>query len=148
MSAGLSAASIAAAQDLKLGSATVPEWPVNGEPGVIHFKQLSAGEVIQFQNFMAKPESKGLGMFAILVWTGCDEGGARLFPFPAEPGPEQDKVVYAHVDLLKGKSMDVLDRLQRVALKTNNMLVEDKAALKKDSSGADQGDSPSASPKS
>jgi hypothetical protein len=130
MSAALSAASIASAPDLKLASAAVPEWPVNGEPGVINFKQLSAGEVIDFQDFMAKPESKSLGMFIIMVWTAVDESGARLFPFPAERGEEQDKAVYAHVDLLKGKSMAVLDRLQRVALKANDMLPETREVQK------------------
>jgi hypothetical protein len=132
MSQSLSAATILGAPDLKMEPVTVPEWPVDGAPGVIHVQQLSAGEIIAFQNFMAKPESKGLGMFIVLVFTARDESGTPLFPFPAEAGEEQDKVVYAYVDALKGKSMAVLDRLQRVALRVNSMLPETAEALKKD----------------
>jgi hypothetical protein len=132
MSEVLSGSQILEAKDLTIEDVSVPEWPgSDGEPGIIKIHQLSAEGIMVFQNEMTKPENKTLGMFVILVFTAMSGDGTPLFPLP-EDEAERALVLAGYIASLKKKNMNVLNRLQRVALRVNSMLPEKTAALKKD----------------
>lgn len=112
MSKLLSAAEILAADDLKSVDESVPEWG-----GIVRLRALSAGEVLSMTRELETKKDEG--MFEILVRCAVDDNGAPVFT------PDQ-------IPELKKKSMQVLDRLQKVALRLNSMRPQDGVELKKD----------------
>lgn len=125
----LSAAEILSAQDLKFTDEQVPEWPKEGEPGVIRLCQLDAAETIEMTNQMNKAPRDG--MFIILVYTACDTDSTRLFPLEGTD-EEKTQLLEKYVSALKRKSFIVLSRLQNAALKVNSMGPRAKAEAKND----------------
>lgn len=118
MSHVLSATDIFGADDLESTKETVPEWRgPDGEPGTIILRQLSAEESISMNEEIEKAPKDG--MFIILVRCAVDENGAQLFTSESIPA-------------LRKKSMRVLNRLQRAALRVNSMTTATEVALKKD----------------
>jgi len=148
MSAHLSAAEVLESTDLEFEDSIVPEWKKkNGEPGTIQLYQLPADELMIMNDLMTKPEYKNDGMFIILVFCARDpESGDRLFPIPMDGTEDELKEALGkHVSRLKKKSMRVLNRLQRIAMRLNAMTKASEVTLKKDSSEAGTGGSPTVS---
>ena len=115
----LSASRILDSVDLPTVDEPVPEWPdETGQPGVIRFRQLSAEDMTLLTKEMDNGKGDD-GMYLIIVRSAIDADGNKLFT-------DDD------IAKLKGKSLHVLNRLQRVCLKLNDMTPEAKAALKKD----------------
>lgn len=118
MSKLLSKESILRAEDLKVVDERVAEWPdTDGQPGVVRFRQMSADESMKITKLMVG-ESGADGMFIILVASAIDEAGEPLFTME-------------DIAALRGKSMKVLNRLQRVCLRLNSM-IDSEVDLKKD----------------
>lgn len=101
------------ANDLKSVVESVPEWGVE-----VRFKQLTAEATLKMTEEMDLPENKGLGMFLVIIASAINEDGTPIF-------------TRDDIEALKKKSLPVLNRLQRVALRVNAMLPEDGSALKK-----------------
>jgi hypothetical protein len=116
----LSAAQIVDAADLAFEVVEVPEWN-----GTVRIEEMSAAESVQFSGIMDATE-RNLGMFLIIVFTARDDNHARLFP-----GDTVDEIM-PHIENLKKKSVHVLMRLQKAALRVNKMAVAEQAVLKKD----------------
>lgn len=127
----LSAAAIKAAKDLSHEIVDVPEWG-----GGILLQQMNAGEATHFGTVMERLRSQeGFsskdGMYMMLIYSARVElDGAYLFT-------EED------LSDLRKKSIDVLNRLQRIALKLNKMGIEGEVELKKVSGEAVTAASPS-----
>jgi len=138
----LSAADIDDAADLETKDVGVPEWSKEGKPGLIRLHQLNAEESNAMYALIDLPEHKKDGMFLILIYCARDpETGIRLWPFEGTPEEQHDQIV-GHVRRLKKKSARVMNRLQKVALQLNRLRDADEVTLKKDSSEAVTGDSP------
>lgn len=127
MSKVLTAADVFAAKDLAEDLVPVPEWG-----GDIKLKQMNAAETMAMTKDMEA--NKGDGMFIILVHTARAEDDSHLF-------------THEQIDRLREKNFNILNFLQRKALSLNRMGGVETVALKKDSSEAVTGDSPTASPK-
>lgn len=113
----LSKSDILGADDLKIERVPVPEWPgKDGQPGIIVLRQMSAAESMAITKLMIDNSTDG--MFIILAASAIDDNGERLFTMD-------------DIEALRGKSMKVLDRLQRACLRLNSMLGDEQAALKK-----------------
>jgi hypothetical protein len=110
----LSAADIFAAKDLAEEIVDVPEWG-----GAVRFVQMSAGETAEFTDSMQASPDATDGMYLIVVYCAKDADGARLF-------------ITDDVPALKKKSMEVLNKLQRICLRLNKMGKEGADELKKD----------------
>lgn len=106
--------SILAADDLKRVVEPVPEWGVD-----VTFRQLGAEDTMKLTEDMDKEEFKGLGMFLMIIACAVGENDAPLFTREDIPA-------------LQKKNFQVLNRLQRAALRVCDMLPEESAALKKD----------------
>jgi len=115
---------IIGARDLPYQDEIVPEWPdSNGESGMVRLHRLQAGDIIKLTNIMSnRPKSDG--MFVMFVFCAHDDQGNRLFPFTNDEEFEQA------IAELRTKSMEPLDRLQRVAMRLNGMLPEQLQQLK------------------
>jgi len=114
----LSAAQILAAEDLSHEDHEVPEWG-----GTVRLQQMSAEESMAFTKELkevnaAAGEGQNLGMFLMLVHSARYLDGKRIFTVADLPG-------------LKRKSIDVLNRLQRITLKLNKMGFVEEVVLKK-----------------
>lgn len=146
MGAHLSGDEILDSLDLEFHDETVPEWKKkSGEPGVVRLVQLPASEEMEMNDLMTKPGNRDDGMFIILIFCAHDpESGDRLFPFDGDTAAERAEKIMVHVVKLRKKSMRVLNRLQRIALRLNAMDKPSEVALKKDSSGMAIGGSPTA----
>lgn len=133
----LSASEILGVEDLGFVDQLVPEWKdAEGQPTLVRIVQLSAEGVLDLTDEIEQPESKGLGMFLTIVRCARNPDGTPLFTVDDIPK-------------LKKKNMRVLNRLQRIALRLNN--VSDASEItdpKKDSGGIVTGASPTVSPKS
>lgn len=97
---------IMAANDLPLDKVNVPEWNCD-----VYIKSLSGRERLQLEADIKRDEDNAL--FRVVCLCMCDQKGERLFSYPDE------------VDLLKGKSVKVVQRLFKQALKMNAMRSED-----------------------
>ena len=103
----LTAEQILEMDDLNTMDVEVPEWPVDGEPGVIRLKTLTAREALTFQKQMqTSAKAREDAMVAIVVLSGVDGGGNRLFNAK-------------QVELLRDKSVKVFTRLQTAAMELN-----------------------------
>lgn len=129
----LSREKIIAANDLKHEDVPVPEWG-----GTVRITQMDAGTSLEFNEAMRVSKEAGQkhGIFLMLVFSARNEQGERILTVEDLPA-------------LMGKSMNVLTRLQAVALRMNKMGEEGKAELKKDlaemATGASSTDSPDVS---
>ncbi len=110
----LSAASILAAKDLAEEIVAVPEWG-----GDVRLVEMNAHEATEFSDKLELIKGQKDGMYLMLIYSAKDADGNRLFK-------NED------IDALRAKSMDVLNRLQLLALRLNKMDAKSKAALKKD----------------
>lgn len=112
----LSRSQILEAVDLDFEDVEVPEWG-----GPVRLQQMNAEESSRFTKRMREiNETTGdqNGMYLMLIHSARDLAGNLLFT-------EED------LPALKKKSIDVLNRLQRVALKLNKMGVVEELGLKK-----------------
>jgi len=110
----LSASNIVDAEDLKFVDVEVPEWG-----GTIRLKQMDAKESMAFTDEMVTIEKQPLGMYLMLIRCAVDEQGKKLFT-------DED------LPRLQAKSVQVLNRLQRIAITLNKMDQETTEVLKKD----------------
>lgn len=116
----LSAAAIKAAK-LRYEDVEVPEWG-----GTVRIQQMSALESMEFSEEAAelkKKHNRSVGLYLMLVYSARDEQGQRIFTVDDIP-------------VLMEKGIDVLNRLQMIALRLNRSGVEEKEVLKKDLSVA------------
>jgi uncharacterized membrane protein YkvI len=126
----LSAAAMIAAADLTQEIVEVPEWGGN-----VLLVQLSAVETAMFTRAMHIVEDNE-GMYVMVMF--CARNEDKSFAFDFFGVNEQGKTIIdvekfrAIIEQLKSKSMPVLTRLQRVAMRLNGLSAEAKAALKKD----------------
>jgi hypothetical protein len=111
-----------AAMQARLASKDVliPEWGMNGEPAEACIVELPAHEMIEFLEFIRKPENKPDGMFHTVIRTLRDR--------------ETREQILSHNDVehfRKNGSFGVFSRLQDDALKLNYLHVESGEELKK-----------------
>lgn len=116
----LNAAKILEAEDLAYEDVEIPEWPDEGKPGVVRMTQLNAEDAMAMSDAMVDAASKRDGMFIAVV--AC----AR--------NPETRERLLSDEDIpaLRKKSLRVLNRLQTIALRLNNLNAASEAATKKD----------------
>lgn len=81
-----------------------PEWG-----GHVKLIAMTGDQAERFAKSREKEKDSGTGMYAIISACAIDENGARLFPDP---------------DVLRGRSLSVLNRLQNAALKLNGFREE------------------------
>lgn len=110
----LSAACILEVEDLAHEDVQVKEWG-----GVVRIRQLDAEGLSNLTAEMEKPENAKQGIFIMLIATATDLEGNPLFK-----GEDLEK--------LKRKNPRVMNRLQRVAIRLNQIGEESEAELKKD----------------
>ena len=132
----LSAAAIKAARDITHEIVEVPEWG-----GSVLLQQMNAAEATHFGTVMEKLKSvEGYsprdGMYMMLIYSARESVDGPLI-FTEEDLPE-----------LRLKSIDVLNRLQRIALRINKMDVEGQNDRKKALGEVVTAASPSPSPES
>ncbi len=109
----LSVADILGAKDTQYKEIEIPEWPVNGKPGVLRLRSLSAADAQQFQEKEASKDSATL----VLVLSVVDDEDKPLFT-PAD------------IQRLREKSLKVILRIQDEALKLNGLHESQKATTK------------------
>jgi len=110
----LTAEQILGMDDLNTMDVEVPEWPIDGEPGTIRLKTLSAREAMTFQKSMqSSPRAREDAMVNIVVLSAVDEDNNRLF------NPKQ-------VEALRDKSVKVFTRLQTAAMELNGFATPKK----------------------
>jgi len=110
----LSAASILDAEDLSEETVDVPEWG-----GAVRLCQMTAEETREFTKHMSTIQGEEDGMFLMLVYSARDVERKMIF-------------TVEDVARLRKKNINVLNRLQRIALRLNKMGDAGEAALKKD----------------
>lgn len=116
-----SASQIFDAEDLVHEDVEVPEWHLT-----LRIQQMDAQETVRFTRSMDTHEGAANGMYLILVACTRTMEGTLVFTYST---PEE---LTATVAALQRKNINVLQRLQRVALRVNAMTIEGKADLKKD----------------
>lgn len=106
----LTMAMIVAANDMKLKSVVVPEWPDDkGKPGVVYIRTMAVGERDAYEVTWKKSGGTPDDFRTIyLARVLCDEAGNRLFSD-------------ADMHLLKAKSARVCHRLWEEAMAHNNI---------------------------
>lgn len=111
----LSRSQVLEAVDLSSEDIEVPEWG-----GTIRLQQMNAEESSAFSKSLDEHNARGgqNGMYLMLIHSARDLEGNLLFT-------EED------LPALKKKSIDVLNRLQRIALRLNKMGVVEELAIKK-----------------
>jgi hypothetical protein len=118
-----SASQILDAEDLTHEDITIPEW---GDLEA-RIAQLNAEETQAFTRDMsAQPAGDNNGMYLILIHALRTRQHERVLDM-------------SHIDGLKKKNINVLNRLQQIALRVNGMGEIGREALKKDLSGAPTG---------
>lgn len=127
----LTRAQIQAAQDLAYLDEPVPEW---GEDPIC-LVQLSAGEMEAFHRELEASPGNADGMQRILIYCAVNNPQDRVRLFSEED-----------IEMLKGKNIDVLNRLQHKALGLQGLGPEKVDALKKTLAAAPSADSRIASP--
>lgn len=114
----LTADQILGMDDLNTMDLEIPEWPVNGEPGIIRLKTLSAREALNFQKTMnLSPANRDNAMISIVVLSAVDDAGNRIF-------------TNAQVERLREKSVKVFTRIQKAAMELNGFGEPDNKAAK------------------
>jgi len=112
----LTAEQILEMDDLNTLDVEVPEWPIDGEPGIVRLKTLSAREALTFQKQMSvNSKAREDAMVSIVVLSAVDENGERLFN-------------QKQVELLRDKSVKVFTRLQTAAMELNGFSNPNKDA--------------------
>ena len=113
----LSADRIRKAQDRAFEDVLVPEWPnEDGTPGVVRIQELSASASLRMHDMVqAAPED---GLYLMLVFSATNTEGQNIFDISTE------ETIKAEVDVLRGKNIHVLNRLQTFALKLNRRKVD------------------------
>jgi hypothetical protein len=112
----------------------VPEWPdKDGNPSIAHLTEMPADEFVEFDTEIAKPANAKLGMFLILIYALRD------------PVTDERVLTREDLELLKKKSIRVLDRLQRIAMRLNGMGKEGREIAKNVSREAVSVETPTAS---
>lgn len=124
----LSAAAIKSAVDLTEETIEVPEWG-----GSVRLVQMTAKESGEFTKELRTLQGEESGMFLMLVYSAKDEQGNRV-------------LTGEDVEELKKKNINVLIRLQRIALRLNAWGREEQIAIKNGSSVAEIAATPSPSP--
>jgi hypothetical protein len=110
----LTAEQILGMDDLNVEEVEVPEWPVDGQPGIIRLKTMSAREAMNSQKQMnVSPKAREDAMINLIVMSAVDEKGDRIF-------------TAKQVEMLRDKSMRVFVRLQKAAMSLNGF--DDNAA--------------------
>ncbi len=102
---------------------------VGSEGGTVRIQQMNAAEATAFTKKLDTVKGQDLGPYLMLIYSARDLAGNLLFT--EEQLPELQK-----------KSLNVLVRLQLIALEVNNMGVMGEAALKKGLSEAATAASP------
>lgn len=103
----LTAEQILGMDDLNTVDVEIPEWSVDGQPGVVRLKALSAREALTFQRQMqSNAKAREDAMITIVVLSAVDENGNRIF---------NEK----QVELLRDKSVRVFTRIQKHAMELN-----------------------------
>lgn len=125
----LTAAEILAAEDVRLEKVSVPEWK-----GDVYVRNLTGRALDAYQFSLA--DDKGELDFTdrrakLLARCLCDDKGKRLFN-------EQQ------IEVLSGKSADVLVRLFDIAEKHNKLDKESREAIAKNSAATSDSASPTA----
>lgn len=106
----LTAEQILGMDDLNTVDVEIPEWSINGEPGVVRLKALTAREAMTFQKQMqSNNKAREDAMISVVVLSAVDENGERLFN-------------QKQMELLREKSVRVFTRLQRAAMELNGFL--------------------------
>ena len=98
----LSAKEVLAVEDVETVDVEVPEWG-----GTIRLRMLTGEEAVSFAESVKGKDDKA-GAARIVVRCAVDENNARIFS-------DED------IDVLKGKSMRALLRVQKVALEINGL---------------------------
>jgi len=112
----LTAEQILEMDDLNTMDVEVPEWSIDGEPGIVRLKTLSAREALTFQKQMqVNSKAREDAMVSIVVLSAVDENGERLFH-------------QKQVELLRDKSVKVFTRLQTAAMELNGFSNPNKDA--------------------
>lgn len=110
----LTAEQILGMDDLNVEEVEIPEWSVDGQPGILRLKTMSAREAMNFQKQMnVSPKAREDAMINLIVMSIVDERGERLF-------------TAKDVERLRDKSMRVFVRLQKAAMSLNGF--DDNAA--------------------
>jgi hypothetical protein len=103
----LTAEQILGMDDLNTLDVEIPEWQVDGEPGVVRLKALSAREAMTFQKQLSlNNKAREDAMISIVVLSAVDETGERIFN-------------QKQIELLRDKSIRVFGRLQKAAMELN-----------------------------
>lgn len=110
----LSADDILNSEDIDYVDVTVPEWKRNGQPGVIRLRAMTADEAIKFTEEL-KDKAKSVDSYIrIVAATAIDpHTGERLF---------RGDVMVAR---LRSKKSGIFIRLQKAAMKLNNLIDDD-----------------------
>jgi hypothetical protein len=114
----LTIADIIGADDLNILTAKVPEWTKDGEPGTVYLRLMTVGERDAYECEWLVNKEKGVANFRskFLARCLCDKAGSRLF-------------TDADVEKLAAKSVAVVDRLFKKAMKHNAMSMADVEEL-------------------
>ena len=98
---------ILGAEDLTTIDVEIPEWPKNGNPGVIRLKTMTAKESIFFTKSMQNnPQNRDNAMIRLIQRCAITDAGDPLF-------------TEAQVKALSEKSVRVFNKLQKAALELN-----------------------------
>jgi len=93
--------------DLNTVEVEIPEWPVNGEPGIVILKALTAREALTFQRSMqSNVKAREDAMISIVVLSAVDPEGNRIFN-------------QKQIEQLRDKNVKVFTRLQKAAMDLN-----------------------------
>lgn len=122
----LSAVAILAAADLAHEDVEVSEWG-----GTIRIQQMSAEESSRFTDELTTLGGSRNGMYLMLIYSARDAEGNRLF-------------TNEQIDEIKKKNINVLNRLQLVALNLNKMTPAGRDELKNVSGVAEIAATPTA----
>lgn len=114
----LTVADIIGADDLNILTVKVPEWKKDGEPGTVYLRLMTVGERDAYECEWLANKEKGVANFRskFLARCLCDKDGSRLF-------------TDADVEKLAAKSVAVVDRLFKRAMKHNAMSMADVEEL-------------------
>lgn len=122
------------AEDIVIKPVEVPEWKVDGKPGVVHIKGLTGAQKDHFESTLTEGRGKNRTenwknfRARLLVLTIVDKDGKRLFGLD-------------DVEALGKKSASALDRLFTVAQELSGFRDEDVEALTKNLKATPEGDS-------
>lgn len=116
--ADLTIADIIGADDLNILTVKVPEWKKDGEPGTVYLRLMTVGERDAYECEWLANKEKGVPNFRskFLARCLCDKEGNRIF-------------TDADVEKLATKSVAVVDRLFKKAMKHNAMSMADVEEL-------------------